>query len=70
MRLRYWNLSAAVGRWRSQTELHERAWHWIAAVDRDLSFLQESRPPEYLHDVLHGRFGEAFAFPSAPRRLN
>ena len=25
--------------------LHERAWHWIAALDPDLAFLQETEPP-------------------------
>lgn len=40
-----WNLGAAFGRWRDDPALHERAWHWVAAVDPDLALLQEVRPP-------------------------
>jgi len=47
MKVLCWNLGAAAGRWRDEPNLHERAWHWIAAVDADLSFLQEARPPEW-----------------------
>ena len=42
-----WNLGAAAGRWRDDPDLHERAWHWIAAVDPDLAFLQETEPPDW-----------------------
>jgi len=42
-----WNLGAAAGRWRDEPELHERAWHWVAAVDPDIAFLQETCPPDW-----------------------
>jgi endonuclease/exonuclease/phosphatase family metal-dependent hydrolase len=45
-----WNMAAAYGRWRDEPELHERAWHWVAAVDPDLAFLQEVRPPAWVAD--------------------
>ena len=38
------------GRWREEPELHERAWHWIAEIDPDLAFLQETRPPEWARE--------------------
>lgn len=47
MRVLCWNLGFAAGRWRSEPGLHERAWHWTAAVDPDLAFLQETEPPEW-----------------------
>jgi len=50
MRILCWNLGAAAGRWRDDPELHERTWHWIAAVDPDLAFLQETRPPEWARE--------------------
>ena len=50
MKVLCWNLGAAAGRWRDDPALHERAWHWIAAVDPDLAFLQESRPPEWARE--------------------
>ena len=48
MKILCWNLGAAYGRWCDDPSLHERAWHWIAAVDPDLAFLQETRPPEWV----------------------
>jgi endonuclease/exonuclease/phosphatase family metal-dependent hydrolase len=45
-----WNLGAAAGRWRDQPDLHDRSWHWIAAVDPDLAFLQETQPPEWARE--------------------
>ena len=42
-----WNLGAAYGRWREEPDLHDRAWHWIAALDPDIAFLQETRPPAW-----------------------
>jgi endonuclease/exonuclease/phosphatase family metal-dependent hydrolase len=45
-----WNLGAAAGRWRDEPSLHDRAWHWIAAVDPDLAFLQETRPPAWARE--------------------
>jgi endonuclease/exonuclease/phosphatase family metal-dependent hydrolase len=45
-----WNLGAAAGRWRDERGLHDRAWHWIAAVDPDLAFLQETQPPEWARE--------------------
>lgn len=50
MRILCWNMAAAYGRWREEPELHERAWHWVAAVDPDLAFLQEVRPPSWVPD--------------------
>ena len=58
-----WNMGAAYGRWHDEPEIHERAWHWIAAVDPDVAFLQEVRPPDWVADrwkVVIGRF-EFFA---------
>jgi endonuclease/exonuclease/phosphatase family metal-dependent hydrolase len=45
-----WNLGHAAGRWRDDPDLHDRAWHWIAAVDPDLAFLQETQPPEWARE--------------------
>jgi endonuclease/exonuclease/phosphatase family metal-dependent hydrolase len=45
-----WNLGAAYGRWRDEPGLHERAWHWIAALDPDLAFLQETQPPAWARE--------------------
>ncbi len=47
MRILSWNLGAAFGRWRDEPDLHDRAWHWIASVDPDIAFLQETRPPTW-----------------------
>jgi endonuclease/exonuclease/phosphatase family metal-dependent hydrolase len=47
MKILCWNLGFAAGRWREEPALHERAWHWIAAVDPDLAFLQEVEPPAW-----------------------
>jgi endonuclease/exonuclease/phosphatase family metal-dependent hydrolase len=47
VRILCWNLGGAWGRFRDEPGLHERAWQWIAAVDPDLAFLQEVRPPEW-----------------------
>ena len=47
MKIVSWNLGAAWGRWRDDPALHDRAWHWIAALDPDLAFLQEVRPPAW-----------------------
>jgi len=45
-----WNLGFASGRWRDEPALHERAWHWVAAVDPDLAFLQETEPPDWAQE--------------------
>lgn len=50
MKILCWNLGSAYGRWRDEPGLHERAWHWIAAVDPDLAFLQEAQPPGWARD--------------------
>lgn len=47
MKVLCWNLGAAWGRWRDDPALHDRSWHWIAALDPDLAFLQEVRPPAW-----------------------
>jgi len=38
MRALCWNLGFAAGQWRENAALHDRAWHWIAAVDPDVVF--------------------------------
>jgi hypothetical protein len=38
-----WNLGYAFG----YKPTHERAWHYLAALDPDLAFLQEARPPSW-----------------------
>ena len=50
MKIVCWNLGAAAGRWRDDPALHERAWHWIAAVDPDVAFLQETEPPDWVRE--------------------
>jgi hypothetical protein len=47
MEILCWNLGFASGRRREEPGLHDRAWHWIAAVDPDLAFLQEVEPPSW-----------------------
>ena len=47
MRIVSWNMGAAFGpyvRW------HDRAWHWLAALDPDLALLQECVPPDWARD--------------------
>jgi endonuclease/exonuclease/phosphatase family metal-dependent hydrolase len=59
MLLLCWNLGAAAGRWRKDEALHDRAWHWIAALDPDLALLQETRAPAWVGErwnVLAGPF--------------
>jgi exonuclease III len=63
MRILCWNLGAAYGRWRDEPRLHDRAWHWIAALDPDIACLQETRPPAWVTErwkVQHGHY-ESFA---------
>lgn len=50
MKILCWNLGSAYGRWRDVPGLHERAWHWIAAVDPDLAFVQEAQPPGWARE--------------------
>jgi endonuclease/exonuclease/phosphatase family metal-dependent hydrolase len=50
MRLICWNLGYAAGRWRDNPILHERAWHWLAAVDPDVALLQEVEPPDWARE--------------------
>jgi exonuclease III len=50
MRILCWNLGVAYGRFRDDPVLHERAWHWIAALDPDLAFLQEVRAPAWAQE--------------------
>ena len=50
MRVLCWNLGVAFGRWRDEPTLHDRAWQWIAAVEPDLAFLQETLPPAWALD--------------------
>lgn len=50
MKILCWNLGAAYGRWRDEPGLHGRAWHWIAAADPDLAFLQEVQPPDWARE--------------------
>ena len=40
----------AAGRWREESGLHERAWHWVASVDPDLALLQETEPPGWVQE--------------------
>ena len=44
MKVLCWNLGAAAGRWRDDPALHDRAWHWIAAVDPDNRREEIARP--------------------------
>lgn len=48
MRIVTWNLGAAFGPY---IDWHERAWHWLAALDADLALLQECVPPAWAHDL-------------------
>jgi endonuclease/exonuclease/phosphatase family metal-dependent hydrolase len=50
MKIICWNLGYAAGRWRDDPTLHDRAWHWIASVDPDLAFLQETDPPTWARE--------------------
>jgi hypothetical protein len=47
MKIVTWNLGAAFG---PDVEWHERAWHWLAALDADLALLQECVPPPWAAD--------------------
>jgi exonuclease III len=47
MRVLSWNLGAAFGPYK---EWHDRAWHWIAAVDPDVALLQECVPPPWARE--------------------
>jgi hypothetical protein len=47
MKIVTWNLGAAFGPY---VQWHERAWHWLAALDADLAFLQECVPPAWAAD--------------------
>jgi endonuclease/exonuclease/phosphatase family metal-dependent hydrolase len=50
MKILCWNLGFAAGRRREDPSLHDRAWHWIAAVDPDMAFLQETEPPTWTRE--------------------
>jgi endonuclease/exonuclease/phosphatase family metal-dependent hydrolase len=50
MRVLCWNMGAAYGRWHDEPDLHERSWQWLAALDPDVAFLQEVRPPGWVQD--------------------
>ena len=58
------------GRFRDEPGLHERAWHWIAALDPDLAFLQETEPPFGRATVGNSWSGRTFSSPrpSSPSR--
>ncbi len=51
-------MGAAYGPYR-EPAAHDRAWHWVAAVDPDLALLQETNAPDWvrqrwtLHDEAH-----------------
>jgi hypothetical protein len=47
MRIVTWNLGAAYGPY---VRRHDRAWHWLAALDADLALLQECVPPVWARD--------------------
>lgn len=65
MKVLCWNMGAAWGRWRDDPVLHDRAWHWVAAVDPDLAFLQEVRPPAWANDRWSIQLGTYQFFASA-----
>jgi exonuclease III len=44
MRIVTWNMQAAFG---SSPSRHDRAWHYLRALDPDVALLQESSPPEW-----------------------
>lgn len=48
MRVVSWNLGAAFGPYK---QWHDRAWHWLAAVDADLALLQECIPPDWAREL-------------------
>lgn len=65
MRVLCWNLGVAWGRWRDDPALHDRAWHWIAALDPDLALLQEVLPPAWASERWDVRVGPHEFFASA-----
>lgn len=55
MKIVTWNLQAGFG---SNPRRHDRAWHFLRALDPDVALLQEVEPPEWaVHEwaVFHGR---------------
>ncbi|MGH8542089.1 MAG: endonuclease/exonuclease/phosphatase family protein [Gammaproteobacteria bacterium] len=47
MRVVTWNMQAAFG---SGPGRHERAWHYLRALDPDIALLQEANPPKWAHE--------------------
>ena len=47
MKIVSWNMGAAFGPY---GQWHDRAWHWLAALDPDLALLQECVPPDWAHE--------------------
>jgi hypothetical protein len=61
-------MGAAYGPYREPTA-HDRAWHWVAAVDRDLALLQETSVPDWVRErwTLHDEPPELWATESVVR---
>jgi exonuclease III len=49
MRIVSWNLGYAY----NFKPTHERAWHYLSALDPDIALLQEVHPPRWAHDRWH-----------------
>lgn len=62
MKVISWNMGIAYGPYK---QWHERAWHWLAAVDPDIALLQECAPPNWarerwnVHNLDYNRWASA-----------